>query len=202
MQIEIKSILYDLLRGFAYLRIKHKCMPIYRFYVPAVLTFFIVVIYFLLPIKPSLIGSKSISEAMLSFISLLPGFYFVGLTAVATFGRTTMDQRMPEPAPLIQLLVNGEKEFFPLTRRLFLSYMFSYLVVLSFILYTLLTAFNILQPSIYVLRDALTHTSLGNWSWISLEFLTGVFVTFLFSSMLIITLHGIFFLTEKIHQPS
>lgn len=196
------QLIYELGRGFAYRRISHKEMRTYTTWLPLALTVVVVAIYVVLPVKPALVGSTGLASSLLTLVSTLPGFYFAGLAAVATFGNTTMDNEMPAPAPTIDLLVNGRiMKNNPLTRRLFLSYLFSYLVILSFGLCLALVAINALSGSIHALQAALIYATGATWPWFAVKGMVGVPLTFAFASMLVSTLHGVFFLTEKIHQP-
>jgi len=196
------QLLYELGRGFAYRRISHKEMRTYTTWLPLALTVAAVTIYVVLPVKPTLVGPTGLVSNLLTLVSTLPGFYFAGLAAVATFGNMTMDKEMPAPAPTVDLLVNGKiVKDNPLTRRLFLSYLFSYLVTLSFGLCFALVTLNALSGSIDALHAAVVRCTGATWPWFAVKALVGIPLTFAFSSMVVSTLHGVFFLTEKIHQP-
>jgi hypothetical protein len=196
------QLIYELGRGFAYRRISHNEMRTYTTWLPLALTVAAVAIYIVLPVKPALVGSTGLASSLLTLVSTLPGFYFAGLAAVATFGNNTMDTEMPAPAPTIDLLVNGKiVKDNPLTRRLFLSYLFSYLVILSFGLCFALVTINALSGSIDALHAAVVRGNGATWPWFAVKALVGLPLTFAFASMVVSTLHGVFFLTEKIHQP-
>lgn len=197
----LKQLLYELGRGFAYRRISHGEMRIYTRWLPLALTAIAVGIYIVLPVKPALIGANGLASSLLTLVSTLPGFYFAGLAAVATFGNATMDYEMPEPAPEVDMRVAGQTATIKLTRRLFLSYLFSYLVVLSFGLCFALVTINALSGSIEALHAAIVCGTGEAWPWFAFKALIGVPLTFAFASMIVSTLHGVFFLTEKIHQP-
>jgi hypothetical protein len=198
----LKQLIYELSRGFAYRRISHGEMHTYTRWLPLALTVIAVAIYVVLPVKPALIGDKGVASNLLTLVSTLPGFYFAGLAAVATFGNTTMDHEMPAPAPKVDMLVGGQTvKDISLTRRLFLSYLFSYLVILSFGLCFALVTINALSGSIEALQAAVVHGTGATWPWFAFKALVGIPLTFAFASMVVTTLHGVFFLTEKIHQP-
>lgn len=171
-------------------------------WLPLVLTVVAVVIYVVLPVKPALVGEGGLATSLLTLVSTLPGFYFAGLAAVATFGSTSMDKEMPSPAPTIDMLINGKiVKANPLTRRLFLSYLFSYLVVVSFGLCFALVAINALSGAIEALHGFIVGSIGAVWLWLLVKAILGIALTFAFASMVVSTLHGVFFLTEKIHQP-
>lgn len=167
-----------------------------------IVTAFVVAIYVVLPTKPVLLGDKGLASSLLTLVSTLPGFYFAGLAAVATFGNVTMDREMPAPAPTVDMLVGGQTmKGVALTRRLFLSYLFSYLVILSFGLCFALVTLNALSGAIAEMKDFIGDGDGGWWVWCAIKALIGVPLAFAFASMVVSTLHGVFFLTEKIHQP-
>ena len=197
----LKQLIYELNRGFAYRGISHNEMRTYTTWLPLFLTIAAGLLYAVLPFKPALVGSSGLAESLLSVVSTLPGFYFAGLAAVATFGSSTMDHEMPEPAPEVVMLVRGQKVSIKLTRRLFLSYLFSYLVILSFGLCFALMAINLLSPSIDVLQGDIGRWTGAEWPWFVVKCAIGFALMFVFASMVVSTLHGVFFLTEKIHQP-
>lgn len=196
----LKQLIYELFRGFAYRGISHDNMRIYTVWLPLLITVAAAALYVGIPVKPALIGPSGLIGSLLALISTLPGFYFAGLAAVATFGNATMDKEMPAPAPEVKMLVNGQRLSVKLTRRLFLSYLFSYLVILSLALCLALITINALAPAIDAFRISLVSHG-GEWPWRLLKGTVGAAITFVFASMVVSTLHGIFFLTEKIHQP-
>jgi hypothetical protein len=134
-------------------------MRTYTTWLPLFLTILTVIFYVLLPERPALVGSNGLLGSLLTLVSTLPGFYIAGLAAVATFGSATMDHEMPAPAPEVKIRVRGRLISVKLTRRLFLSYLFSYLVVLSFGLCFTLIAINALVPSIDIL-----HAFIVQWT--------------------------------------
>lgn len=177
-------------------------MRTYTTWLPLALTFIAVVIYVALPVKPALVGEDGLATSLLALVSTLPGFYFAGLAAVATFGNPTMDTELPAPAPKVEMFVAGQTvKDVPLTRRLFLSYLFSYLVIVSFGLCFALVAINALYGSIEALHGFIVNSIGAVWPWLLVKAVVGITLTFAFASMVVSTLHGVFFLTEKIHQP-
>lgn len=197
----LKQLFYELSRGFAYRGISHGEMRTYTTWLPLALTVVTLAVYMVLPVKPVLVGSSGLAGSLLTLVSTLPGFYFAGLAAVATFGNTVMDREMPAPAPEVEILVRGQIISVKLTRRLFLSYLFSYLVIVSFTLCFTLLAINSLAPSLNVVQTSLTTQTGAHWPWLLLKSIAGFALTLVFASMVVSTLHGVFFLTEKIHQP-
>jgi hypothetical protein len=154
----------------------------------------------LLPSPPTLLGKDGLVAGSLSVLSALPGFYFAGLAAVATFSGLNMDAMMPHPAPRLNVKVGGSISTLDLSRRQFLSYLFSYLVLLSFGLCVASLLLAAATPSLAALREYCLNQRLEGIWFVARGF--GVIgYTAVASSILVTTLHGMFFLTERIHQP-
>jgi len=196
-----KELRYELLRGFAYREIRHQHMGKYTTWLPLIIATAVLVFYIILPVKPIFLGKDGVISSALSLLSTLPGFYFAGLAAVATFGSQEMDKEMPDPAPRIIILSRGKLIESKLTKRQFLSYLFSYLVLVSFILCIALMAVNACEGSVHLITGTIAEMVYG---WLIKETLK-VIVLFgfamAFGSLLISTLQGVFFLTEKVHMP-
>jgi hypothetical protein len=197
----LRELLYELSRGLAYRRIRHSEMQNYTLALPIALYAVMLGIWLVMPVDFRWLGEKGIVSGLLSIISTLPGFYFAGLAAVATFGGTSMDTPMPAPTPEIDIRVRGSLVPHPLSRRQFLSYLFSYLVVVSFGLCFVLLIANSLADVIPTWKQAFSAFQYGERLWSALVFAAGSAIALIFSSMIVTTLHGIFFLTEKMHQP-
>ncbi|MGM4912795.1 hypothetical protein [Rhizobium sp. 768_B6_N1_8] len=173
----------------------------YTMWLPILIACAVLVLYLVLPVKPIFLGENGAIASALTLLSTLPGFYFAGLAAVATFGSQEMDREMPHPAPKIKILTRGQLVESKLTKRQFLSYLFSYLVLISFVLCVALMALNACEGSIHFITAAVRKSAYG-W-WITEAAKIGVLFVFSmgFGSLLISTLQGVFFLTEKVHQP-
>ncbi|MCJ8149094.1 hypothetical protein [Shinella sedimenti] len=197
----LRELLYELTRGFAYRQIKHPEMRKYTTWLPIFVYSIIAFVYLGLGLDFRWLGSNGVFDKLQTILSTLPGFYFAGLAAVATFGGAGMDNKMPDPTPLVNIRVRGKSISHPLTRRQFLSYLFSYLVILSLLLCLLLLCINAMASVIPNLEKYFEAMPNGPYIWWLLEFLVGSGLLLGFSSMLITTLHGIFFLTERMHQP-
>lgn len=197
----MRELLYELTRGFAYRQIRHPEMRKYTTWLPLFVSAILAAAYTGLGLNFRWLGDGGVFANLQTLLSTLPGFYFAGLAAVATFGGAGMDNTMPEPTPSIRIRVRGKYIPHPLTRRQFLSYLFSYLVILSLILCLSLICIN---ASAYIISDISTYfekIKFGKYILTIAEFATGGIILFSFSSMIITTLHGIFFLTERMHQP-
>jgi hypothetical protein len=116
-------MLYELVRGFAYLRIRHDKLRTWQFKFPFALAVACTTLFFLLPSPPVLLTKDGLIASNLSVISTLPGFYFAGLAAVATFNGLNMDAVMAAPSPKLITVVGGSPVEVELSRRQFLSYL-------------------------------------------------------------------------------
>jgi hypothetical protein len=193
---------YELSRWWAYRQIQHPRMHVYLWLLPGILAVFLTVIFFLLPVRPDVSGSNGILAAIIQTVSMLPGFFITSLAAVATFQRPEMDVEMPAPTPSVEMRLDGVKSQVLLTRRMFLSYLFSYLAIISLMLVVLCASANLIAPSAVVLVNAAAPVA---HQQIITDVLLAPFLGFLLfwcASMLITTFHGIYFLTERMHQPN
>lgn len=194
-----KNLFYILGRCFAYRSISHPEMRLYTCKIPLSLTGILMIFYWILPLKPAFLGSNGLFSSSLSFITTLPGFYLAGLAAIATFGNPTIDQEMAGTPPEIEILIKGKKTSIKLTRRQFLSYLFSYLTTISFCLCCIFLLLNNLTENITYLHKALTHSNTSLYLWVILKNCVIFSISFLFSSLITSSLHALYYLTERIH---
>lgn len=136
-------------------------------------------------------GSGLVSK-ILSFVQNLPGFYTAALAAVATFGGEEMLRPMSGNPPKMKFLVEGAlTDKLDLNRRLFLSVMFAYLTVLSFLLTTGAAVALTLAPAIKI---ALIPALIPWFSAVA----TSIYILF-FVQLLTVTAWGLYYLGEKMH---
>lgn len=197
----VRHMIYEFSRGGSYRKIRHPEMSLYTIWTPLFVSIVMVVVYFLLPVRPVIFGKDGVISSGLSLMSALPGFYFAGLAAVATFGDKNMDKEMPGIAPEVDILVGGRKIPIKLTRRQFLSYLFSYLVIVSFFLCFSIIALNSAVDSMNYIKGIILSYSYGAELLNLLRLLVVSFLSLLLSTLIVTTLHGVYFLTEKMHQP-
>lgn len=178
-------------------------MWVYKTVLPLSISAFVVLGYFFIPIRPKLLSDSGLIGSLMDTLVLLPGFFIAALAAVSTFQRPEMDIVMPEPCPIIEIRVNDEYLPFDVTRRMFLSYLFSYLTILTFLIVLCGEITIALSPSIAVMLSSLIQASQHADVIILLgKLLTlGVF-TFWSASVFVTMLHGIYFMSEKMHQPN
>ncbi len=193
---------YEFSRWWAYRRISHPMMWRYIWGAPLMLTAIVLLVYVILPVKPRLGGEAGLLRSLSQILALLPGFFISALAAIATFNRPEMDETMPEPAPKVKIAHRGEMLDIDLTRRMFLSYLFSYLSILSVILFVVVIVVPYADPSLRQFFSWTGEYINGTTVYISLKYAFISAVAYFFSSLLISTLHGVYFLCERIHMPN
>lgn len=194
-------IWYELTRWLAYRSIKHPAMRTYVTTLPLGLSIILTVLYLLLPVKPPLTSPGGLLSNMLTLLAVLPGFFIAALAAVATFDRPEMDEQMPEPAPTLAIYRQGAWLDVNLTRRTFLTYLFSYLSVLSLLAAALCIGGQALGPWI---ESLFAPSNAGACKYAAVLASKGLFMFMLLavcSSLLVTMLHGIYFIAERMHQP-
>ncbi|MBF1291532.1 MAG: hypothetical protein HXM81_05705 [Neisseria sicca] len=134
---------------------------------------------------------------LINFIQILPGFFIAALAAIATFDKKDLDELMASPSPRIKISRNGGVEEIRLSRRRYLTLMFSFLTSES-ILIIVITAFSLKAiPSIckILISKNLYFPVIGN------VFLFFLFFLF-FWQLIIVSFYGLYYLGERIHQPN
>ncbi len=141
---------------------------------------------------PQIVGNNGVLSKLAGFLQIMPGFYLTALAAVSTFSNSTLDLLLPEPSPTINIIYNGNKiKNMPLTRRRFLNYLFSYLTILSLLLY-----FSIIITELFVNADLIKEDF---FQLFIAPILLWVYALFIFQ-MLSITVFSLYQLCERIHQ--
>lgn len=169
---------------------------------PLVITGAAVLGYFLLPIKPPLAGEGGLLARAAQVLALVPGFFITALAAVATFNRPEMDETMPDPAPTSRISHRGKMVEIELTRRMFLSYLFSYLSVLAVLLFAASAVAPLLYPNLALVSQIQAPWLDGEVVVDGAKFLFVASFVYFISSLFITTLHGVYFLCERILMPT
>jgi len=175
-----------------YLRISHPEKRFYDFYIPIALTLIVTLLLYLVPFSVDIVGSNGMVSIFTNLLQILTGFYIASLTAVATFDRPSMDKVMLGNPPKLRIKYRGQDTIELLTRRRFLSFLFGYLSLLSFILYFLGAFSTLLIPHIIIL--------LPQPIFPYIKFFCVLIYLFLVSNLLTTTLLGFYYMTEKIHR--
>lgn len=183
---EFHLIVYQLMRPFSYLRIKHRDKWIYDWFVPLAFTVVTLVIVYLYVPLSAIGGGSGLISSLIDFISNLPGFFIAALAAVATFNKHDIDELMANP-PKIEILHHGNPLMVDMTRRRFLCVLFAYLTAVSIFL----VIFGRIGLVITVSQE---YYLILSWSAIT------IFLYFLWQ-MVIATVLGLYYLGERLHTP-
>lgn len=181
----------QLFRPFAYLLIEHPSKWQMDWLLPGILSAIsILITIFLLP-DINIYGDSGVISRVLGFVQNLPGFYIAALAAIATFGRTDIDNVLPAPTPTITEQREGVQDRIPLTRRRFLCMMFAFLTAESVVL----VLFSILVLSVA------GHIQIEHAA--SAKVLSHLFFfgyLFALYQMILATFWGLFYLGDRIHR--
>ena len=188
------NILRLLVRPFSFLTIKHKSKIFFKilWLIPIFFSIALTFFFWLTFEEVNIFGESGFLSKITSFLQSLPGFYIAALAAIATFGSKSLDLIMSGSPPKINIDFNGGVLVDePLTRRLFLCSMFSYLTILSIFL-TLIGIFGVVFAESF---KKILIFNLQIYVKITFMFLYTVFVVQLFT----VTLWGISYLGERMH---
>lgn len=184
-----RATLNQLLRPFKYLSIRHPSKKIIDWIIPflsvfVLFTFVILGKYF----NVYLLDKSNLLSKLNSFLHVLPGFYIAALAAVATFGSSAMDSLISSPTPTIQEVRVGVLTEIGLTRRRFLSMLFSFLTaqsVLLIVFYNVLSSISLNGEFFYFncLPDVLFALYM-----------------IIFFQIIAVTFFGLFYLGDRIHK--
>lgn len=193
---------YQLTRPFAFQKIQNRDLWFMRTVVPFFITFFLLAVYLVLPVRPSIIGDKKYLDYLLQIVGILPGFYIAALAAAATFNNPSLDEPMPgRDAPHLDVQRGGEVFSVTMTMRVFICHLFSYLSALSFLTAILTLAIIEIAPSVDYI-DANYSGWLVNVLLALMRYGAVFVVTFYFARIILVTLHGLYFLVERMHQAN
>ena len=135
------------------------------------------------------ITDEILTQNIIGLFQTLPGFYIAALAAISTFPSTSMDQDMPEPTPYLG--EKGTPSCDRMTRRRFLSYMFSYLAYISII--TLFsTAITVFMYDNEILKSSILFNNIS-------YFFSCLIAFFLITQIVSLTFVGLWYLGERIH---
>lgn len=187
-------LIYQLLRPFGYLAIHHSSKKIVDWYIPAALTAFLMALFVFFKGQINVWGDSGLVALIQNVVQGLPGFYIAALAAVATFGtQSVLDVVIPEPTPTIETWYGDGKLEIPLTRRRFLTLLFAYLTAISLCISIASSFFRVMvSPVESVVSEE--YMSLLSYAASTIYF-------FFVAQMLIVTLWGLYYLSDRIHQP-
>lgn len=195
-------MLYLISRPFAFIGVRHKTLTPFLRFVPLFFAAIFTIVFWFMPVRPSLTGDGSLSRHMITVFAILPGFFIAALAAVATFNRPEMDEVMPDPAPELKLRTGEHESYFPLTSRMFMTHLFSYLTSVSFFAVFLFVFADLSAPSVSYVVSKVADVY---WRGVIFEALSLAYFAVVFwlaSKIILTTLIGLYFLAERIHRPS
>lgn len=185
---------YELWRPFGYLQIEQSDKRSVDIYLPMVGCIVTLLLIGVLRPQFNTWGEGGLIAGLQGVVQGLPGFYIAALAAIATFGKqTTLDSVMPKPTPVIPTRFGDGLVAIELTRRRFLCLLFSHLTGISIVLSL---AGPLLRSSAPVLRLHLSEMMTR-----ILFYVVGAGYLFLLFQMFFVTLLGLYYLSDKIHQP-
>lgn len=185
--------LTQLLTPLGYLRITHPIKPWFDLYIPVIMTALVFGVLMLLPGKVNLFGDAGLVAYVTQLLQMLIGFYIAALAAVATFPSAVLDQGFAGDPVMIRVKRRGRLKSIPINRRQFLSYLFGYLAFESLFLFLIGMSVSVLHNNI---------ATLFTQSWIAAGKPIFIFIyLFLMSNLMVTTLLGLHYLTDRIHRP-
>lgn len=186
-------IRYQLSRAFAFAWIDADGLARIRYWLPALITAGTLVAYFVALDFGLRVPPRKMASIAASALVTLPGFYIAALAAVSAFNSVYLDKTIEGSGAKLKLLTQGKMSSVDLTYRMYVCYIFAYLTVLSILLYAALS----FSPDV---SDALQNVVHENTAAV-LNWLGSIFLTFWTFNLLIVTLHGLYFLAERMHRP-
>lgn len=181
-----------LLTPFSYLRIEREDKVKDELIIPAILTMLGLSCLWLLSGKIPVFSEKGLISFIVNYLQIVSGFYIASLAAVATFDKDSMDKPMPGLPTILPRVKRGRDADETLSRRRFLCFLFGYLSLLSLILYFGGSALILIAPT---LKTMLSESSIMYLKWSTITIY--LFVTF---NLLVTTLLGLYYMTDRIHR--
>lgn len=172
----------------------------YDFVIPALLTAFTCIIFGALDLRLEVYSHPKLTESFSNLLTLLIAFYMAALAAVSTFDRKGIDSRLKGDPAILRVRDNdgGHLVEKSLTYRQFISYLFGYLSFVSLCLFLLLLGLTHGWPK-FENKMVHGHAALLIFKLL-LDPILFVAVMFLFWQMVITSLLGIYFLTERLQS--
>lgn len=181
-----------LFKPLDYLRIKHRQKTIYDYVIPLIISIVGTTCIYLLPLPISIFGKSGFINAITGILQILTGFYIASLAAVATFDKRGLDVPLAGKPVILKVHRRGKLIDEHVTRRKFLCLLFGYLALLSFFLYFLGSMANLLAANFSYLTPPPLRCFV-KWLFV------GIYI-FLTANLITTTLHGFYYLVDRIHR--
>lgn len=183
---------FQLFTPLQFVRIKfEKKLPLLAVF-PSVVAIFPTYLHWTTSIDFNLYGGGGVVEALNSLLPIMIGFYVAALAAVATMDREMLDEEIQGSQVTLRRMYQGKQITENLTRRRFLCYMFGYLSFMCIVSY-ILGSFGQVGSEIISkfacqdLREIFSATAIFAYF-------------FLYSNLIITTMFGLHYLSERIHR--
>ncbi|PYY71482.1 hypothetical protein CRX42_05890 [Pseudomonas jessenii] len=186
------SSIHRLLTPLSYLRIERQDKITDELVIPGVITFLLVAVLFYFSGRIPVFSEKGVISVIVGYLQIVSGFYIASLAAVATFNKDSMDKPMPGIPVLLRSRRRKKGRSEALSRRRFLCFLFGYLSFMSLFLYFGGSALVLLAPHIKAIFTG--------GLFLLLKWAVVIMYIFLTSNMLITTLLGLYYMTDRIHR--
>lgn len=187
-------LVHQLLRPWAYLSIHGQKKWFFDWMVPAIITTAFMCIFFITKGKLNFYYPNGVVASITAFVQNLPGFFIAALAAVATFNRADLDKKIPDPPLMLPVINRGMRSLVTLTRRRFLSAMFSFLTAQSIVI-------TLLGITYIQAAPVLSQLNIDCWIKTLLSFSGVAIYMIVFFQMLTVSCLGLYYLGDRIHQP-
>jgi hypothetical protein len=177
-----------------YLRLWHSSKAVVDIWLPLVFAIAITFVRYSFYVSPGLTGNDGLLSLLIPLLGALSGFYIAALTAISAFPIASLDHPMPGD----QIVVLGEDSSGENpTRRQFLALQFGYLSFLSIFSFIVCVLGTYLQlPFICISHLKFMDFKLG----IVLSWLGLLFIVFIISNLISVTIFSIYYLSDRIHR--
>lgn len=184
------------LRTLNFLRVKHEFAAAYTYWYPAIATACTIGLLFFLVPSINAYGPTGLINQLSPFLAVFAPFFLAALAAIATFSGPKFIDESFQMTSDVTLKFAGELgvvEPQDVTPRHFLSLLFGYCCVVSLGLFLLSVLVPILAPKVAAMFGG--YAEFSGWIFLSLYL-------FLFFQIILLTLLGIYYLSDKVHRPN
>ena len=181
-----------LLTPLSYLRIERQDKILDELVIPGILTLFLMAVLLFFSGEIPIFSENGVVSVIVNYLQIVSGFYIASLAAVATFNKDSMDKAMPGIPVVLPARKKRRGKPEALSRRRFLCFMFGYLAFVSLFLYFGGSALVLLAPHLKLIVS-------GVWLSILKWLVTSLYI-FMTANMLITTLLGLYYMTDRIHR--
>jgi hypothetical protein len=176
-----------------YLRIRNSHLLWYSYLIPISLSVIFSFLFLFLPKDLNVFGDKGLVDSINGLLSILAGFYIASLAAVATFQNSNLDKFIQGEQAMLRGKRSGKEFMEELTRRRFLCLLFGYCSLLSIFLFIIGIFSRLFKENLKFFIAIQLYKPL-------IAFFILIYM-FLFFNLVVTTLIGLNYLTDRIHRP-